>query len=354
MKKNKNLYAVILAGGSGTRFWPRSRFGRPKQFLDIVGEDSLFCKTLQRVAPAVKGDRIYVVTNQQYLRIVRAQSAKYHVPLANILLEPAGKNTAPAICWAASRIYRKNPQAVMAVLPSDHLIRNPRAFLNVLLKAVDLAGRDYLVTFGIPPTRPETGYGYLQTGTATQGRSRILRVRRFIEKPALNKAKRLVRSKNYFWNSGMFVWKAGVILKAFRRHQPLIFNLIGQNASKAVIKKIWKKLPSISVDYGILEKAANVAAVAAKNIGWSDLGSWESLTEALGKDRQGNIIRGDVIAAGCRKTAVFGDERLIATIGLEDLIVVDTPDAVLVCRRDQAQKVRDIVGVLKEIDRSKI
>jgi len=348
------MYAVILAGGSGTRFWPKSRVDNPKQFLDITEGGSLFGRTLQRISPGIQGSRIYVVTNRKYRRIVREQSAFCRIPASHILLEPEGKNTAPAICWAASRIYRKNPNAIMAVLPSDHLIGNSAAFMMALQKAVSLAGRDYLVTFGITPTRPETGYGYLQTQTIKEGGIRVVRVRRFIEKPALNKAKRFVRSKNYFWNSGMFVWKAGVILKAFQKHQPLIFNLIGQNASKTVIETVWAKLPSISVDYGILEKAGNVAAVPAGNLRWSDLGSWESLTEVLEKDRQGNLIQGNVIAAGCHQTAVFGEKRVIATIGLEDLIVVDTPDALLICRREQSQRVRDVVSVLKEIDKSKI
>ncbi len=354
MNRNKNFYAVILAGGSGTRFWPKSRTARPKQFLDMTGQGSLFRQTVKRISSAVQRDHIFVVTNQRYRRLVREQAGARRIPPANILLEPAAKNTAPAICWAASRIYRKNPRAVMAVLPSDHLIGNNSLFLKALQKAAGLAGRDYLVTFGIPPTRPETGYGYLQTRTVPEGKSRILRVRRFIEKPSLDKAKRFVRSKNYFWNSGMFVWKAEVILRAFQEHQPVIFNLIGQNASQAVINKIWTKLPSVSVDYGILEKAGNVAAVAARNIGWSDLGSWEALTEVLPKDRLGNTIRGDVIAAGCRDMAVFGADRLVAVIGLEEVVVVDSPDALLVCRRDKSQKVREVVGVLQEIDRAKI
>jgi len=354
MKKNKNLYAVILAGGSGTRFWPRSRQVLPKQFLPIVGRESLFQKTLQRIRPKIDGKNVFIVTNRQYARIVRRQTVGLRIPTAQILLEPQGKNTAPAICWAAERIFRRDPQAVMVVLPSDHLIRKNSVFLNLLSQAVRLAGQDQLVTFGIKPQRPETGYGYLQVKPAGRPGQKFYKVFRFIEKPDRARAQRFIKKGGYLWNSGMFVWKAGVVLEAFRKYQPRIYQLIKAHPTDAGLRKVWGKLPAISVDYGILEMAANVGAVAGVRLGWSDLGSWESLVEVLHKDSKGNINVGEVIAQDCRDTAVFADKRLIAAVGLKDMIIVDSPDALLVCRRDVSQKVRDVVAVLKKSKRDKV
>jgi len=343
--KKKNLYAVILAGGSGTRFWPKSRQDAPKQFLKITGKKSLFQMTLKRISSKVKGGRLYIVTNERYAPVVRRQAASMRVPPSHILCEPKGKNTAPAICWAAARISQKDSRAVMAVLPSDHLINNTKVFLKVMGSAVRLAQAGHLVTFGISPTRPDTGYGYLKTKKISRGRAQVLRVEKFIEKPSHTKAARFIKNKGYFWNSGMFVWKAETILAAFKKYQPRIHKLLAGNPSDAAV-------PSISIDYGILEKAANVAAVPARNMGWSDLGSWESLTAVLKKDRAGNIVSKNAITLKCRNTSVFGNQRLIAAVGLDDIIIVDTKDALLVCRKDVSQKVRDVVDIVRKRHKS--
>ncbi len=345
MSIDKNLYAIILAGGSGTRFWPLSRASYPKQFLAIAGKETLLQQTVGRVRSLVAGENIFIVTNAAHRREVGRQLARFKVPRPNILLEPQGKNTAPAICWAAARIHQVNPNAVLAVLPSDHLIQNPNAFLKILEKAVALARREYLVTLGIVPTRPETGYGYLKT--VKMKKDGILNVARFTEKPDLATARRFVKSKDYFWNSGMFIWRADVILDEFKKYLPEIYKSVAADPRPARIQKVWKSLPSISVDYGILEKSSRVVAVAAAGVGWSDLGSWESLFEVLPKDAHGNSLQGDVLALDCRNTFVRAEKRLVATVGLEGIVVIDTPDALLVCPGALSQKVKDVAAVLK-------
>ncbi len=358
MDIKSNLHAVILAGGSGTRFWPVSRQNRPKQFLTLVGKESLLRQTIRRVAPKVLAENVWIVANRRYQKEIKRHTSGLGIRASQILWEPKGKNTAPAIGWAAARIHARNPRAVMAVLPSDHLIQNARAFLNALDKAVRLARQDQLVTFGIVPTRPETGYGYLKTKKA----GGILRVERFIEKPDLARAKDFVARKDFFWNSGMFVWKTETILEAFRKYLPSVY------AARGNMLKAWPKLPAISIDYGILERADNVAAVAA-DIGWSDLGSWESLAEILAKDKTGNSIKGNVITLNCHDSLILakgsspqaerlpaggtsglrgGHRRLVAAIGLKDTIIIDTPDALLVCPKHRSQDVKKLVEVLKK------
>ncbi len=346
MAQINDYYAVILAGGSGTRFWPMSRRSYPKQFLNITNNGSLLQQTVKRIFPLVKGKNILIVTNKRFKKEIEVQLKAYKIPSANILLEPEGKNTAPAICWAAARISQTNPNAVMAVLPSDHLITKTTQFLNLLKKAKSLAQQEYLVTLGIVPTRPEMGYGYLKTVQKKVKNKTITIVNKFTEKPSLAKAKKFVSQKNYFWNSGMFIWRVDVILKEFQRLQPSIYKLIGTKASSAHIQSVWQKLPSISIDYGILENAKNVAAVPASNIGWSDLGSWESLSEELESDKKGNILRGDVLAIENKNCMVFSQHKFVAAIGLDNITVVDTKDALLICRTDQSQKVKDVVSAL--------
>ncbi len=351
MKKNKNIYAVILAGGSGTRFWPLSRKANPKQFLSIVSKRSLLQETVERIRPLTGGSGIYFVTNRAHRRLVQQQAGAYGISAKNILSEPQGKNTAPAVCWAASRLYRENPDAVMLVLPSDHLITNPKTFLRHMNEAVRLAQERYLVTLGIVPTRPETGYGYLKTQSAKHNGKTVNLVEQFTEKPSLPKARRFLKSGRYLWNSGMFVWRCDVILNAFQKHLPDVYQAFQKAKGPAAVQRMWSGLPGISIDYGILEKASAVACVPAGDIGWSDLGSWESLAEILPKDAKKNILQGTVAEVACENTCVFGDRqkgaRVIAAVGLKDVIIVDTRDALLVCRRDTSQRVKDIVEIFQ-------
>ncbi|VAX37985.1 Mannose-1-phosphate guanylyltransferase [hydrothermal vent metagenome] len=346
--KNKNLYAVILAGGSGTRFWPMSRKDKPKQFLNITGQGSLLQSTLKRLQKSISPVNVLIVTNKEYKSVVAEQIKAFKVPVENILLEPEGKNTAPAICWAAACIHQRNPEAVMGVFPSDHLILNQTKFEEILQRAIKLAEQEYLVTFGIVPTRPETGYGYLKT-IRDKG---IVHVAQFIEKPILPKAKRYYKNKNYFWNSGMFVWRTETILKAFEIHLPDIHKVfVGKGvkpASTPYINKVWPKLQNISIDYGILEDAQDVAAIPSRGLEWSDVGSWEALSEVLDKDKDNNILKGDVLSIKGRNNLVWGSDKIIATIGLDNIVVIDTPDALLVCRKDMSQSVKVVVDTLKK------
>ncbi len=353
MKKN-NLYVVILAGGSGTRFWPSSRAAYPKQFLSLVGDKSMLQATLARVQSKVSGDRVFIVTNKRFAKIIQKQTAAFKVPKANILLEPSGKNTAPAIAWAAAIIYHRDPDAIMAVLPSDHLIQNQKAYLSTLDQAVQLANEDYLVTLGIVPTRPETGYGYIKGKKISKSGRVVHEVEQFVEKPTLPKAQEYLKAKKYFWNSGMFIWKTATILQEFKNYLPEIYQAFTKAFSQKAVEKFWDGLTGISIDYGIMEKAKRVAVVPAADIGWSDVGSWEALWEVSKKDPQGNVFKGDVIGEGNSNTLAVGKKRLVALIGLEDMVVVDTEDVLLVCRRDQSQLVKNIVDNLKQKKRREI
>ena len=347
----ENLYAVILAGGSGTRFWPLGRLDVPKQFLKITGRESLLQETIQRIKPLVQPDHIFIVTNIRYASQVKEQMMSFHLPGANILLEPEGKNTAPAVAWAGFRIHRLNPGAIMMVLPSDHLVKNRQAFLENLKEASKLADLGFLVTLGIPPTRPETGYGYLKTQRMKFRGKNILKVEQFVEKPPLPQARQFLRQKNYLWNSGLFVWKTERILMSFKEFLPDMYQLFEKRHSNTQITKNWQCLPSVSIDYGILEKERDVVCVLASGIGWSDLGSWQALWEVLPKNKDGNVFKGNTIAVDCQNMLVFGGKRLVTTIGLQDLTIVDTPDALLICRRDRSQEVRDVVVSLKKKNR---
>jgi mannose-1-phosphate guanylyltransferase/mannose-6-phosphate isomerase len=346
MGKN-NFYVVILAGGSGTRFWPSSRAANPKQFLALTGERSLLQETLSRVRSKAQGDRIYIVTNKRFKKMIARQTKGLGIPPGNILLEPSGKNTAPAIAWAASLIHRRDPNAVMAVLPSDHLIANPSAYLKILNQAALLANDNYLVTLGIVPTRPETGYGYIKGRKVSRNRKTVYEVEKFVEKPSLPKAQEYLKTKKYYWNSGMFIWKAGVILDEFKMYLPAVYKVFAGAPSQKSVEKSWAGLPGVSIDYGVMEKAKRVAVVPAAGIGWSDVGSWEALWEVSAKTKDGNSFKGDVLADMTRNSLVVGGKRLVALVGLDDIVVVDTPDVLLVCRKSQSQSVKNIVEALK-------
>ena len=332
----KNIYAVILAGGAGTRFWPKSRQSCPKQFLNIIGNSSLFKQTLARIKTKIPADNVFIVANKKYRSLIHREVVGLKIRKEHILLEPSPKNTAPAIYWAADRIYQENPDAVMIILPSDHYITEIKKFLKLLDEAVLEAQQDYLVTLGIIPTRAETGYGYIKGKKIKAQGKGILKVEKFIEKPDLIKAKQFVENKNYYWNSGMFVFKAKVVLEAFQEYLPQIKD----------VKKRWNDFPSISIDYGILEKAKNVSVIPAGNIGWSDLGSWEALMDVLPKDKEGNVIQGKNIVIDCQNTFISSDKRMIAAVGLKDIIIVEAGGAFLVCPKNKSQEVKKIISCL--------
>ncbi len=340
--------AVILAGGSGTRLWPLSRQQLPKQFLRLNGERSLLEETIQRLRPLVDPSQVLVVTNEGH---ARGEAYAELLPYRT-LLEPEGRNTAPAIAVAAALLAEEGGDPVMVVLPADHVIRDVPAFQQVLARAIEAAAAGRLVTFGIRPDRPDTGFGYIKARGAAEP---VLEVERFVEKPDRATAERLLAEGGYFWNSGMFVWRASAILAEIGRHLPQVAALLAEMRAawkggaevEAVMKSHFPRMPGISIDYGVLEKSDNVALVPC-DIGWSDVGSWDAIHDIADKDARGNAIQGEAIALDCRNTLIRGGKRLIAAIGVEDLCIVETPDAILIAKRGQTQRVREVVDALAE------
>jgi mannose-1-phosphate guanylyltransferase len=349
------MYVVIMAGGRGTRFWPRSRDRKPKHLLDILSERTIVQETVDRLLPLVPPERILVVTGRTHAAELARQLPG--IPARNILIEPVGRNTAPCIGLAALHVRRLDPDGVMAVLPADHRIAADALFRDVLQAAAEAAQPgDRLVTIGIAPTAPETGYGYLELGEEA-GNSRgeaIWKVRSIREKPDRETAGTFLAEGRYVWNSGMFVWTAGAILAAIGQWLPelagrleTIDEALGTAREDAVLEEVYPSLPSISIDYGVMEKAGNVLALRG-DFGWSDVGSWDALWEVSPKDPSGNVLKGSVAVAGARNCLVAAGGRLVALAGVEDLIVVDTEDALLVCRRGDSQRVREVVELLEK------
>ena len=278
-------YAVILAGGVGSRFWPFSRELEPKQFMKIIGETSLLQSTIKRLSGVVVAKNIYIITNNIYFYEVKAQIAKFGISDANIILEPQGKNTAPAVGLCAKLISCIDKDAVLLILPSDHYIKKLENFKNTLKKAIACAKNNFLVTIGIKPNAPSIGYGYIKVDGKKNG---YLAVEKFLEKPDLSKANKYFKDKKFFWNSGMFIWKASVFLEEVRKYLPKLHTNLAQINSVNDVPKVWSKIEAISVDYGIMEHSKRIALIPA-NFYWTDLGSWDALTEIFPKDKKGNI-----------------------------------------------------------------
>ncbi len=356
VKKNRNkssgkLYAAILAGGIGSRFWPLSRETTPKQLLKVVGDESLLKSTILRLNPLVPPERVMIVTNSRQAELIRLHlSYDGKILSPGYVVEPFGKNTAPAIGLAAIELIKKDPGAVMAVLPADHIIGDSRAFRSALKAAHRAALDGHLVTFGIKPTAPETGYGYIKAKKGKTGKIdgfEIRAVERFVEKPDIKRARAYLKAGGYFWNSGIFLWKAERILEEFKTHLPGIYGALNDIKNGMSVSDAYSKMDNISIDHGVLEKSGNVVVIPA-NFPWSDMGSWSSFSEILDPDQGGNIIKGRVVDIGSRNSIIFGCDRVVATIGLKDIILVDTPDATLVCPKDRAQDVKEVVGLLKK------
>lgn len=336
----KNIYAVIMAGGSGERFWPRSRKRCPKQLLSIVSKKSMLQETVARLKGFIPSSKIFIVTNKVQAKQVRKQLPA--LPSKNVIVEPLSKNTAPCIAVAASVIHKKDPKAVMVVLPADHQIKDVRLFLNTIKEAVDLAARkDVLVTLGIKPKSAHTGYGYIEKGeTISIG---AYKVAKFAEKPNLQTAEEYVKSGKYLWNSGMFIWRAGSILNEIKEYLPELYELCMKYSSDTV----YRRAESISIDYGVMEKTKR-AVVVESEFDWDDVGSWSALDTHFKKDVYGNIISGGVVYKDVANSTIMTDEHLIAVIGLSDLVVVAEKGAVLICPKDKAEDVKHIVAQLKK------
>jgi mannose-1-phosphate guanylyltransferase len=353
----RTIYAVIMAGGKGTRFWPRSRERMPKHLLDIVGARTIIQETLARLSPLIPPDRTLVVTGASHAEELMRQLPE--VPPDNILIEPMGRNTAPCIGLAALAVNRRSPGAVMAVLPADHLIRDEARFRHVLAAAARVADREAaLVTIGIAPTGPETGYGYLENGepAGTVAGEAVWRVRSIREKPDRPQAESFLRQGNFSWNSGMFVWRAPVILDHIERHLPDLYRGLreidaawGAPREADVLRDAYAAMTPISIDYGVMEKARDVLLLKG-DFGWSDVGSWDALWEVSPRDAAGNAVRSGAHFVGveARNSFVFSPKKLVALVDVEDLIVVETEDALLICRRGASQDVKKVVDLLAE------
>ena len=340
-------YAVVLAGGVGSRFWPFSRELEPKQFMKIIGEESLLQSTIKRLKGVIAPKNIYIVTNNIYFYEILTQIKGFKIPDSNIILEPEAKNTAPAIGLCAQLISKKDKEAVLVVLPADHYIKDLDKFRRVMGKAIERAKKNLLVTIGIKPSEPSTGYGYLKVrGNISRGREYFL-VNKFLEKPKLEDARKYVKNKHYYWNSGMFVWKAGVLLEEMEKYLPKLYTNLARINSVNDIPKFWPQVEAVSVDYGIMERSKRINLIPA-NFYWTDLGSWDALREIFYKDAKGNVLNGDTLDLKSERTCVFSrGNRLICTIGVKDLVIADTADALLVCGKDNTQDVKKIVEILK-------
>lgn len=346
-----------MAGGVGTRLWPRSREASPKQLLHIMGEGTMIQNTVARLQPLIPPEQMMIVTNASQIDGFREQIPA--IPEENLIAEPFGRNTAPCIGLAATTLLQRDPNAVMVVLPADHWIENVREFQNRIRLACEIAEEKRgLVTLGITPTRPETGYGYIQwserkTGVEEYFDKSVRVVRTFAEKPDLPTAHRFLQSGDFLWNSGMFIWRADVILENFQQHLPDLHEQIctisdaqGQTNYSAVLEKTYKQMTPISIDYGVMEKAKNVYVLECE-FGWSDVGSWDETFRLSRKDSEGNALMGDVVTINTNDCFIRSDGRMIAAIGMENVIIIDTPDALLVCKGGESQQVQKVVDYLR-------
>lgn len=348
------MYCVIMAGGSGTRFWPRSREGKSKQFLPILGKNSLIESTIMRLRSLTSHKNIYIVAKKSQEEELLKHSGK--IPLENIIYEPFGRNTAACIGLAAIFIGKRDKEGVMVVSPSDHMIKNKKQFNKVIRVAAEMAAeKDGIVTIGITPDRPATGYGYIQTGEeidSTDG-VKTYSIKTFAEKPNLATAQRFLQSGDFFWNSGIFIFRVSVFLKTLKQQMPdlheglvKIQKAFDKSNYEDVLKKVYQQLKSISIDYGVMEKIQNVYLVRG-NFEWNDLGSWEQVYKLSPKDDEQNVISGDVITVDTQNSYVHNSKGLVAVLGLKDVIVVQEGGATLVCSREKAEDVKGIVDRLK-------
>lgn len=336
------LYAVVLAGGRGTRFWPLSRRTLPKQCLSLDGGPTLLQRTVARLSPLIPRERVLVVTGPDMEEPVRAQLAD--LPPENILVEPSARNTAPVVAWSAFEVARRGG-GIVCVLPSDHHIGDEARFRDDLAEAAAVAERGGLVTLGIVPTRPETGFGWIAPGPAAAG-ERALPVDRFVEKPPLAVAESMLAGGRHLWNAGMFVWRSDVVLAAVRQHLPGTTGALAAMSGGATIEDVWSEMEATSVDYGILEHARDIRVLPV-DFGWSDVGSWPALAEVLPAEEWGSGVAEAVVASASRGNLVHAPGKLVALLGVEGLILVDTPDALLVARREDAQAVKNLLDAVE-------
>jgi mannose-1-phosphate guanylyltransferase len=353
------ITSLIMAGGKGERFWPKSRTHLPKQFLNISGNKSMIQQAVARLERIMDIQQVFVITNELYAELIRVQIP--HLPEENIIIEPLGKNTAPCVGLAAIQIEKRYPGSTMIVLPSDHIIKDEGEFVRILNTAAEVASKDQnIVTLGITPLYPETGYGYIESsGQIVQtGGVEVHGVSRFVEKPDSKTAEKYLEAGNFYWNSGIFVWKTTTILCKFKEYMPEVYTILqsiqdalGTPFQEQVIKTEFTKMPDESIDYGIMEKADHIYVIPCK-LGWDDVGSWTALDRINERDENGNVIVGNTLNVDTKRCIIESNSgKLIATLGIEDLIVVDTEDVTLICTKDKAQEVKRL---LKEIRSQKL
>ncbi|MHB1232498.1 MAG: mannose-1-phosphate guanylyltransferase/mannose-6-phosphate isomerase [Burkholderiales bacterium] len=349
-------YAIVLAGGSGTRLWPVSRSSKPKQLLCLNGAESLLQQTVRRALPMVDAAHVVTVTSAEYRFEVAGQLLALDAALAaGVLAEPMGRNTLPAIAWAVARIARETPDALIGVFSSDHAVADNEAFLRAWQSAEAAAKEGYVALFGMQPTEAATGYGYIQGGKPLAGAnsgplSEVRQAARFVEKPDLATAQRYLGEGGYYWNGGMFVFRADRFLEMVKQHQPPIFSAalaLAEKNEALAAAEVYASMPDLSIDYGLLELADKVAVVPV-DMGWSDLGSWEAIYQQRGKDTQGNMLEGDVLALDSQDNLLWSEHGLVATLGVANLAVVQTRDATLVCPRERVQDLKQLVAAVKE------
>jgi len=350
------MYAVIMAGGKGARFWPRSREKKPKHLLNIISEKTIIQETVDRIKPLISPENILVVTGKKHARTLIEQLPE--IPSRNIIIEPEGKNTAACIGLAALHICKIVSDDVMVVLPSDHAIADSKKFTDVLNAAAKIAAReDGLVTIGIKPGSVQTGFGYIERGALFQHAAdeEVFRVKSIREKPDFQQAQAFIQSGNFYWNSGMFIWKASVILKEISRRLPDLYSglmkideALGSPEEAVVVPRVYRKLASISIDYGVMEKADNVFMLQG-DFGWSDVGSWDALWEISPKDIKGNaaLNHSQTILEDAEGSLIYNPRKLTALVGVKDLIIVETKDALLICKKGRSQDVKKIVEKLE-------
>ncbi len=355
-----SFYALIMAGGVGTRLWPLSRRHRPKQSLKLVGGRTMFEHAVDRIAPIFQPEEILVVTGAEHVEALASQALE--LPEENFIIEPEGRGTAPAIGLGAIHLRQRDPEAVMVVLTADHFIADVKRFRQSLTVAARQAEAGHLVTLGIKPSSPSTGYGYIKQGALREEMDgfSVFDAERFTEKPSPETAFHMVESGEYSWNSGMFIWRVDRILDEFQRqmsgfyvHLAEVEATLGTPGYETTLRRVWPQVTKQTIDYGIMEGAEDVVVIPV-DIGWSDVGSWASLADLLPADEQGNIIVGSHVGIATEDALIFSteEERLIATIGLEDVVIVNTEDALLICSKDQEQQVRALVRELEEREKS--
>ena len=345
-------YGVIMAGGGGTRFWPLSRQAVPKQLLNLSGNGLMINETIERISQVVREEDIFIVTNEAQAETMKDVAAP-GVRRDHILVEPSGRNTAACIGYAAFEIIKKYGDGIMCIFPADHYIKEPEVFAGILRQAAEcVQEEDRLLTIGITPSFPCTGYGYIRYDKNDSGQAK--QVLEFKEKPDLETAREYVASGEYAWNSGMFVWKASTILKNFQTYLPEVYRCLSQigeamgtDREAEVIREIYPRIPSISIDYGIMEKSPDVKVIHGE-FGWNDVGSWDNMGVLHPEDGQGNVSCGKSVLLDTEGCIVYSGKRLVTALGVENLIIVETDDAVMVCAKDRAQDVKKIVEALKE------